>query len=225
MKMYHISLDIFKNIEVFVPRIPQSRLKNEDSITPRVCVSNSLENCLMGMTYMAKYWKCLTDDSGTNFDLFDGDDVCLRLLKVYEFEIEDNLIAPEELDGKKLVPDAIKTNEYWSLKEIIPTKSYVIKMKDLVEDCNSFKILSVEYDFVDISTVPRTAEVHFHKVDDDVKMLFGTGDCSLCYDILQTSCNTVYISLENYLSEKDDLLKIFDRYFSWTDNYIKTVML
>lgn len=225
MKMYHISLDIFKNIEVFIPRVPKSIIKNEDSTIPRVCISDNLKNCLMGMTYMSKYWKRVTDDCDTNFELFDGDEVCPRILKVYEFEIEDSLVTPEELNDKNLVPDAIQTNEYWSLKEISPVKNYFIKIKDLVEDSNSFKILSLEYDIVDISTIPKTAEVYFHKVDDEVEMLFGTGDCGLCYDILQTSYNTILVSLENYFTEKDDLLKIFDKYFSWTNNYIKTVIL
>ena len=122
MKMYHISLDIFKNIEVFVPRIPESRLKNEDSTIPRVCISNSLENCLTGLTYMSKYYKRITDDSETNFSLFDGD--CSRILKVYEFEVENNLISFKELHNRNLVPDAMITEEYWSLTELTPTNSY-----------------------------------------------------------------------------------------------------
>lgn len=223
MKMYHISLDIFKNIEVFKPRVPKSRLKNEDSTIPRVCISNNLGNCLSGLTYMSKYWKYITDDLETNFSLLD--DVCPRILKVYEFDIKSELIFPEELYNKNLVPDANITQEYWSLKELVPTRSYLIKIKDIHEEDN-FKISKLEYEIVNMSDIPRKAEIHFNKITDEIKKLFENKEIeSLCYEILEINKNVICISTEKYFVKKDELSVILDRYFSWDKNYIKTLVL
>lgn len=222
MKMYHVSLDIFKNIEVFVPRIPKSRMKNEDSTTPRVCISNSLENCLNGLTYMLNYWKFITDDMDTNFSVLD--EMCPRILKVYEFEIKSDLVSPEKLDSENLVPDASTTEEYWSLKELIPTRSYLIKIKNIYED--NFKVTKLEYDLIDICDVSKKAEIHFYEADNDIKELFDNKEPeSLCYNILEVRDNVVRISTENYPVKKDDLSVILDRYLSWNKNYIKTIVL
>lgn len=222
MKMYHISLDIFKNIEVFKPRIPESRMKNEDATIPRVCISNNLKNCLDGLTYMSKYWKYITDDLGTNFSLLE--DMCPRILKVYEFDVESDLVSPTELYNKNLVPDANITEEYWSLKELVPTRSFFIKIKDIYED--DFKISELEYDIVNISDISTKAEIHFHEVNDEIKESFENKKIgSLCYDILEVKQNVIYISTEKYSVKKDDLPLIVDNYFSGNKNYIKTVVL
>ncbi len=221
MKMYHVNVDIFKNIKVFIPRVPKSRMKNEDSITPRVCISNSIENCLSGLTYMSKYWKFITNDLETNFSLLD--EVCLRVLKVYEFEVEDSIITPEELNAKDLVPDASTTNEYWSLKEIVPTNSYLIGINDIYED--NFRISKLDYDIIDINDVSREAKIHFNEIGEDIKELFENKEySSLCYSILDIQDNVISISTNSYPVKKDDLYTILDKYFSWSNNHIKTVV-
>lgn len=171
---------------------------------------------------MAKYWRCITDDSETNFEILD---VCLRILKVYEFEIED-VIAPEELNSKNLVPDALQTNEYWSLKAIKPINSYLIQLTDLEED--NIGVSKVEYNIVEAKDIVRKADVHFKKIDEYIKELFENNQTAqlydLSYDILDIKDNIVSISTDNYFVKKEDLSKILDKYFAWNEEYSKTIV-
>lgn len=211
MKMYHVSTEIFKDIKIFNPRIPKSRLKNEDATIPRVCISDDIKNCLNGMCYMEKYWKYLTDDLESNQYFID--DVCLRLLKVYEFEVDNNdsIKSPKYLYDNNLVPDSNITNEYWSLRELRPIKSYLIKITDLeYED----KISELKYEIINPSLISEKVKLQFSKVNQDMIELFNSKEeSSLCYDVLDIDDNSIIISTKNYPMENNDFYNIFNRYF------------
>ena len=42
---YHVSLKYLGKSKILKPRIPRNRMSHEDSITPRVCFSNSIKLC------------------------------------------------------------------------------------------------------------------------------------------------------------------------------------
>lgn len=121
-KLYHVSLDITHS-GVFDSRVPESRMQDEDSVTPRICVSDSIEGCLTASGFGAHYL-------GEN--LFENND----LLKVFIFDTEklgltsDDVIFPEELYQSGKVDDANLTNEHWVLTSVsIPAEDqYVVKV-------------------------------------------------------------------------------------------------
>ena len=129
MKFYHISLDLENDIKAFKPTIPNEeiRLCNEDSTTPRICVSNSIEGCLSAVPW-----------GGIDFEnQFDTDHI---VFKVYEFEPKDilngNLIKPDYLYKEDLVRDAKFTGEHWIVnQELKPIKSYlaIVNINDYEE--------------------------------------------------------------------------------------------
>lgn len=110
MKLYHLSLDC--NIKYFYTRIPESRIHNEDEITPRICVAHSLGSCLRG-------WSSIFKRNAK------GGMICA----LYEFDVEEEkrkYIKPTyELED--LVPDAHFTREVWITNDgIKPTKKYIL---------------------------------------------------------------------------------------------------
>ena len=41
------------------PYIPMSRMKHEDSSIPRICVAETVEDCLMGIGLLGRFRRCL----------------------------------------------------------------------------------------------------------------------------------------------------------------------
>lgn len=127
-KYYHVSFDIENIIEKFIPKL-QNGLLNEDNITKRVCVADTLEGCLFA-TPMYHYIKNIDEPYEAmlyyriNKETNNGGIV----VRLYEFERESDefLIKNEELILNKLVPDAYLSGEAWITKEIKPTNSYLI---------------------------------------------------------------------------------------------------
>lgn len=73
-KLYHITLGTPTEL---TPRVPKNRLKEEDGITPRICVCPSIEDCFKGAYWTVGYyekWK------------YDGQD--RELVRVLEFDID-----------------------------------------------------------------------------------------------------------------------------------------
>lgn len=133
-KFYHMSRELDKDIEVFIPRIPSSMAIHEERQTARVCISEHFENCLSSISYVMDG----LDDNGE-----------YRPLKVYEFELEENeLVHPEEVF--KHVPDAIIHREFWSLKEIKPVRSFVIKPTYIAtSDRSPITVAMLDFDYAD----------------------------------------------------------------------------
>ncbi|WP_442637997.1 hypothetical protein [Rossellomorea marisflavi] len=120
--LYHVSLDTSDIVEEFTPRIPseQSRIEGEDRTIPRICVANTIEDCLTGFP-----------EGGYKLE---GN--CPMLIRVYEFdenEIEkENIVRAQELFIKDIVPDAWVTGEHWVINQSIkPKNHYVIQVKEV----------------------------------------------------------------------------------------------
>lgn len=122
-KLYHISnnADI---IDEFIPRIPEYRAEGEDSHINRISLSSSIEGCLTAVP-----WGNSRID-----DIFLGEKEASFLLRVYEFDFAgmdmNSLIAPESLYYSDLVKDASDTDEYWYLKKLKPSKTYLIDISE-----------------------------------------------------------------------------------------------
>lgn len=131
MKLYHLSLDIENNIEVFQPDIPSAIRKDEDACHVRVCLSDSIEGCLSAVPW---------GGSHLNYRLMpnaNGEEVLP--IKVYEFDIapcdeKHLLLSPQDLWVNDLVRDAVYTNEYWGIRPMIPTNSYIIELIGWAEE-------------------------------------------------------------------------------------------
>lgn len=116
-KLYHITLGTPTEL---TPRVPKNRLKEEDGITPRICVCPSIEDCFKGAYWTVGYyekWK------------YDGQD--RELVRVLEFDIEcigkENIIDSKYIVDNNLVPDAFDTNEFWIInKTVKPSAIYYI---------------------------------------------------------------------------------------------------
>ena len=127
-KLYHISL---KRVDKFVKGIPASRRLEEDTITPRICLSDELRLCLSAVE-----WGTAGKD-GELDDLISFRDDEIRLIWVYEFEVDNNdLISPQQLYKSNKVIDAEATHEYWYIGEepLIPVREYLIRVTDYTED-------------------------------------------------------------------------------------------
>ena len=118
-KLYHLSnkCDI---IEEFVPRVPDSRAKDEEGETPRVSLSPTIEGALTAVPWGGMQLENELWDEGS------------FLIRVYEFDIEDldinSLIPPQYLYSKNLVIDSRITKEHWYLKNLKPSRTYLIEI-------------------------------------------------------------------------------------------------
>lgn len=133
-KYYHMSRELDKDIDVFTPRIPSSMAIHEERQTTRVCISEHFENCLSSISYVMDG----LDENGE-----------YKPIKVYEFELEeDELVHPEKV--YKYVPDAIVHGEFWSLKEIRPIRSFIIKPTYIsTSNISPITVAMLDFDIVD----------------------------------------------------------------------------
>lgn len=109
MKLYHVSYD---PIPMLKPRVPDHRLPDEDCSTPRICLSDTIENSVNAKPdqatalYLAKQF-------GLRVPLY-----------VYEFDTEaipyGALLEPKELTLSGKVSDAEYNHEYWLLDAGVP---------------------------------------------------------------------------------------------------------
>lgn len=124
-KLYHLSnkCDI---VEEFVPRVPDSRAKDEEGETPRVSLSPTIEGALTAVPWGGMQLENMFWEEGS------------FLIRVYEFDIAnmnlDNLLPPQYLYSKDLVIDSKITEEYWYLKSIKPSRSYLIEIDNYNEN-------------------------------------------------------------------------------------------
>lgn len=124
MKFYHVSREIFKSIAKFTPKIPEHMLNDENATIDRICVSNSIVNCLNGIYYEYNYGHKFFFSSLDNEEF----DIPNMLLKVYEIEVNNEIVlSPREIN--QYVSDSIITQEYWIMEDIQPIKEYLIDIK------------------------------------------------------------------------------------------------
>ena len=108
MKLFHVSLGLQDKQKLFVPRVPESCVKEqgEDAITPRICFSSSVEKCIQAIETFPQLGELIT---------------------VYTFEVDEqdpSLVTPEHLFAASMVPDVLENQEYWYTKEVSLTGEY-----------------------------------------------------------------------------------------------------
>lgn len=129
MKLYHVTRNI-NVLDCFSPRIPTYLEANEDT-TPRICLSDSIENCLSSIFY---HW--FTTDyflSHCGKDWFKETFHQFSELLIYEFNTDDilikNLLCATEVFNKFKVFDAIHNCEYCVINQSITP--YSVKLVNL----------------------------------------------------------------------------------------------
>lgn len=108
-KLYHVSLD-FTHSGVFTPRIPESRMESEDSVTPRICVADSIEGCLTASPFGSHYLS----------DSLLGTDDCVKVFVIDTEKLglaSSDVLSPDVLYQSGQVDDAYLSGEHWILKE------------------------------------------------------------------------------------------------------------
>lgn len=142
---YHVSDDFKFEISTFKPRIPERPMKAENLELTRVCISDSLENCVMAHPTLRFY---LGDRDGDTYWFTQVSKTSLSknvrglVTALYTFELEENeLIDPSFLKSKEWVPDALETGEYWSFNNIKPVNRQILVIHSFSsnDEVNSFK--------------------------------------------------------------------------------------
>lgn len=143
LKLYHVSTLLEDKPTHFTPRVPSSRMNGEDEVKPRICFSSDVKEALKSMPdsydgIYNKYYRQEEEGLPAFFSLFEVD------TQVVESE---NLIEPTTLTNEKLVPDAVKHQEYWVTKELVLSPVTFIWIEHLEQnndDC-LFKEVRVQY--------------------------------------------------------------------------------
>lgn len=161
MKLYHVTRNI-NLIDTFSPRIP-SYLEANESFIPRVCLSDSIENCLSAIFY---HW------FDTNYFLkhcgkgwFNEIFHPFSELLIYEFNTDDisneNILCPTDVFNKFRVFDAIHNSEYCVINQSITPCS--VKLVNL----ESVSIL-LKTDFINnrYYRIHSFKDLHFSKILD-----------------------------------------------------------
>lgn len=119
IKLYHVSFDVTTDTLEFIPRVPLNKSLSEDSTTPRICFSDSIDGCFRSI--------------GDVVDKLDGTGY---LVTIYEFVVDidnSNLVSWETLYNKGIVGDAEYTHEYWYTQPITLTGKWY-EITDFIED-------------------------------------------------------------------------------------------
>jgi len=147
--LYHISLKFWRKIEMFSPRIPKGCLNgvNENNTIPRICLSDSVENCLTAASWGGS--NLINDPPYKENEL-------IAIARIYKFDCRKikrkNLLLPCQI--KKYVPDSLISHEHWVINQnISPKKSYVIILRDFFFD---IKILEYEGRKYKVYKITRT---------------------------------------------------------------------
>ena len=119
----------------FTPRIPASRMSDEDSTTPRVCVCKELKDCFAGLCLLGIFRRCLAANEDAKSYETDG----LEVYPVIVCEFSDDVehIFPSQLQ----VPDVNVTNEIWITESVKPINVYVkwLHMRSIIWDDYDFE--------------------------------------------------------------------------------------
>ena len=140
MKLYHISRELNKDIKEFIPKVRDSSLGfGEDREIARICLSDELEKCLGAISYIL------------DKDVYDGETDRFKVVKVYEFDIDDNDVIPPE-KTHKYVPDALLTHEYWYVKgNLKPSRTFFIRPTYYIRGKYVNMLDYLEYELTDIN--------------------------------------------------------------------------
>lgn len=144
--LYHISFDTENIIHKFEPRIPEEILESENNKIGRICVSDSIENCLSAIPGRDEI-----------LDEFEIKQVSENLPEFIIYEFDENQISNKNLLNsniiKKYVLDSEITNEIWIVNQnAYPLKISLAKLKNYESDYidRKLKITKVEYEIIEI---------------------------------------------------------------------------
>ena len=102
-----------------LPAVPATTMANEDTVTERVCVAPTVEDCVTAIRVYGPFKRCLAanDDAKSYSELMDE----AYPVIVMELESDETPTVPTE----EQVPDVKYTNERWFLKPVQVKDSYV----------------------------------------------------------------------------------------------------
>lgn len=240
-KVYHLSFSEVKN-NLFIPRIPDIRLSGENDDILRICFSETIEGCISAMPNGVGAIKGLLDLRETEI-AFNG-------AYLYEIDLRDikqeNILTPDELQNKRLVPDAIHTGEYWIINQKVKCKkAKLIQVRDIttmikflnettkLELIKNLDYLVLDESFDDFSTVHVIySKKYFYKLNkwcknNGSKLYFEKHDSSyFCrFDIKKGNTREFFkLITENYWyfmnkGTQKNLGKVFSRNTILYTNY------
>jgi len=206
---YHLSL---VPVDEFIPGVPTYRRPEEDGTMKRICLSDSIENCLSAVSWFGS--------SSAPEDIMT--EVGSKIIFVYEFEIEENLLkTPEEVYIIGNVCDAILNQEYWYIGEenLIPKNAYSISIIDYFEEEHTVlspklqKIYDLNNGDIDIDQYYNLKEgLHYGTVYRFNDLIYKKVDKVLMGDSFSMSYTGDLI--EGY---EDIIHSAFDRHFTLYD--------
>lgn len=130
--MYHITANIderFRNEEeafcyyanhIFIPRVPVTHMQGEDSVTKRICVAPTIEDCLSGIGLTGRLHRCLAANEDALSYVTAGREMYPILIAEFSDFEEYYSPTPEQ------VPDVGMTNEHWILNRAIPESVEIV---------------------------------------------------------------------------------------------------
>lgn len=95
------------------PRIPKSKMKQENATTPRICVAPTLEQCVTAIGVMGIFRRCCGSEEDAYSYTIAGLEVYPVIVLTFE---EDTYYTPTEED----VPDIRDTDELWITHSAAP---------------------------------------------------------------------------------------------------------
>lgn len=106
MKLYNVTFRP-EHKSVLVPKIPMCPMPKEDNVTPRVCLTDSISNCIQALPEEHR-------------DVHEGATIEVREVIIRN---PSKLLTPMELYTSGRVPDALENQEYWYLGNVV-VRSY-----------------------------------------------------------------------------------------------------
>lgn len=152
--MYHVSLKrLSKKERRFVPRIPPTA-GNEDLTIPRICVSPTINGCIQAII------SCHIHEALDQCRRGHQQEVYVYVYTPSEVVPEAAIVETNELHEKKLVFDALETEEMWITQPVTMKLDHVLRVTNVEE---SFEWL----DYADFGFDGFPYQVELEKVDEE----------------------------------------------------------
>lgn len=115
MKLYNITFCLEDNRMVLEPVVPETVGDGENNTIPRVCFTDSIEHCMQALASSHKTFE---------------KDVCFLVREAEISKNDKDLVFPETLRDKGLVPDAMENNEYWYTQPV-ECRTFLCMIKEM----------------------------------------------------------------------------------------------
>lgn len=210
MILYHVSLVenynniLFDNIgsTLFIPRIPEHMADFENKTIKRICLSTSIEKCLIAANNLSM----LRDNV---------------IILVYTVEIDDedeNLLKPNEVYNTGNVKDALENEEYWYIKPLYLDGEYYKIIEIDYEPCLGWKNISIEEFKYFLRNVFNYVECdEIYKELNEVMNSIANKDYSTAEEYYNEACK--YLSDNNLYEYEDELYDKLVNELYWIQSY------